>query len=38
MGSVGFRWGKEKGKWNLELKDGIDGSEIDPDTQFLDRK
>ena len=31
MGSSGFRWGKEKGKWNLILKDGVDGSEIDPD-------
>ena len=23
----GFRWGKEKGKWNLMLKDGVDGSD-----------
>ncbi|HET9264640.1 MAG TPA: nitrate reductase subunit alpha [Vicinamibacterales bacterium] len=30
MGSVGFRWGQEKGKWNLLLKDGVDGSDIDP--------
>ncbi len=36
MGSVGFRWGEEKGKWNLELKDGVDGSEIDPTLTFLD--
>ncbi|HXE89429.1 MAG TPA: nitrate reductase subunit alpha [Terriglobales bacterium] len=35
MGSVGFRWGKEKGKWNLLLKDGVDGSEIDPVLTFL---
>ncbi len=35
MGSVGFRWGKEKGKWNLLLKDGLDGSEIDPVLTFL---
>ena len=35
MGSVGFRWGKEKGKWNLELKDGVDGSEIKPALTFL---
>jgi nitrate reductase alpha subunit len=35
LGSVGHRWGKEKGKWNLELKDGIDGSEIDPALTFL---
>lgn len=36
MGSVGFRWGKEKGKWNLVLKDGQDGSDIDPVLTFLD--
>ena len=35
MGSAGFRWGKEKGKWNLLLKDGVDGSEIDPTLTFL---
>ncbi|RMD96384.1 MAG: nitrate reductase subunit alpha, partial [Calditrichaeota bacterium] len=35
MGSVGFRWGKQKGKWNLLLKDGADGSEIDPELTFL---
>ena len=26
MGSSGFRWGQTQGKWNLELKDGVDGS------------
>ena len=36
MGSVGFRWGKEKGKWNLGLKDGLDGSPIAPRLSFLD--
>jgi nitrate reductase alpha subunit len=35
MGSSGFRWGKEKGKWNLLLKDGIDNSTIDPTLTFL---
>lgn len=35
MGSVGHRWSKEKGKWNLELKDAVDGSEIDPALTFL---
>ena len=35
MGSSGFRWGKEKGKWNLELKDGANGSAIDPTLTFL---
>lgn len=36
MGSVGYRWAKEQGKWNLELKDGIDGSEIAPSLTLLD--
>ncbi|MBI4461173.1 MAG: nitrate reductase subunit alpha, partial [Acidobacteria bacterium] len=36
-GSVGFRWAKEKGKWNLELKDGSDGSVIDPVLTFLEK-
>jgi nitrate reductase alpha subunit len=36
MGSGGFRWGTEKGKWNLLLKDGQDGSEIKPALTFLD--
>jgi nitrate reductase alpha subunit len=35
MGSSGFRWGKEKGKWNLVLKDGLDQSDIDPALTFL---
>jgi nitrate reductase alpha subunit len=35
MGSSGFRWGKEKGKWNLLLQDGIDNSTIDPALTFL---
>ena len=31
MGSVGFRWAKkDTGKWNLLLKDGVDGSDIAP--------
>ena len=32
-GSIGFRWG-EQGKWNLELKDGLDGSAIAPATHM----
>ena len=36
MGSVGFRWAKEKGKWNLRLKDGLDGSDIRPVLTFID--
>lgn len=35
MGSSGFRWGSEKGKWNLLLEDGKDGSPIDPVLTFL---
>ncbi len=30
LGSIGFRWQEEKGKWNLEMKDGLDGAEIRP--------
>jgi nitrate reductase alpha subunit len=37
MGSSGFRWGTEKGKWNLQLKDGADGSKIHPALTFLDK-
>ncbi len=36
MGSSGFRWGKEQGKWNLLLKDGLDGSDIQPQLSFVD--
>ncbi|MEX2116904.1 MAG: nitrate reductase subunit alpha [Bacteroidota bacterium] len=35
LGSAGFRWGKEQGKWNMQMKDGLDGSEIDPILTFL---
>lgn len=35
-GSIGFRWQKEKGQWNLDMKDGLDGSEIDPVLTFLE--
>ncbi len=35
MGSSGFRWGKEQGKWNLLLRDGLDGSDIHPALTFL---
>ncbi|MFQ5875210.1 MAG: molybdopterin-dependent oxidoreductase, partial [Dehalococcoidia bacterium] len=34
-GSVGFRWGEEKGKWNLKMEDGLDDSPIDPALTFL---
>ena len=36
MGSSGFRWATEKGKWNLLLQDGLDGSEIKPQLTFLE--
>ncbi|MBI2850436.1 MAG: nitrate reductase subunit alpha [Chloroflexi bacterium] len=36
-GSVGARWAKQDmGKWNLEMKDGLDGAEIDPALSFVD--
>lgn len=35
MGSSGFRWGTEKGKWNMLLKDGADNSDIDPALTLL---
>jgi len=35
-GSVGHRWQTQKGQWNLELKDGLDGAKIDPVLSFLD--
>ncbi len=34
-GAVGFRWEREKGKWNLEMKDGLDGAPIEPRLTFL---
>ncbi len=36
-GTAGFRWG-DKGKWNLELKDGGDGHEIKPALSLIDRR
>src|SRR5262249_41191400 len=36
--SVGFRWGKDKCKWNLTPKDGLDGSAIAPVLSFLDQQ
>ncbi len=35
-GSVGHRWGRVMGKWNLELKDARDGSAIDPLLSFIE--
>jgi len=36
-GSVGHRWEKPKGAWNLKLEDPQDGSPIDPVLTFLPR-
>lgn len=33
-GSVGHRWQSRNGQWNLELKDGLDDSPIDPQLSF----
>ena len=35
LGSSGFRWGSTKGKWNLKLEDGKDGSQLKPQLSFL---
>jgi nitrate reductase alpha subunit len=35
-GTVGHRWGKTEGKWNLEFKDTKDGSPIAPQLSFID--
>jgi nitrate reductase alpha subunit len=34
-GSLGFRWQHQKGKWNLEMKDGLDGAQLEPRLSFL---
>jgi nitrate reductase alpha subunit len=38
MGSMGFRWQEKPGQWNLELKDGLDGAEIDPLLTLFDQR
>lgn len=35
MGTVGYRWAKEPGQWNLKLEDGLDGSPIEPTLTLL---
>jgi nitrate reductase alpha subunit len=37
LGSLGFRWQEKKGEWNLQMKDGLDGSEISPSLTFLEK-
>lgn len=37
QGSIGFRWAeKQKGKWNLEMKDGVTGEGLDPLLSFVE--
>ncbi|MFQ6046234.1 MAG: molybdopterin-dependent oxidoreductase, partial [Gemmatimonadales bacterium] len=36
-GTLGFRWEQPGGKWNLEMKDGVDDSEIAPVLSFIER-
>ncbi len=36
LGTLGFRWQKKKGEWNLQMKDGQDGSDIIPALSLLD--
>jgi nitrate reductase / nitrite oxidoreductase, alpha subunit len=35
LGAIGFRWQNEKGQWNLQMKDGLDGAEIHPQLSLL---
>lgn len=36
QGSIGFRWEeKEKGNWNLKMKDGATGERLDPILSFI---
>ncbi|KAB2891046.1 MAG: nitrate reductase subunit alpha [Desulfobulbaceae bacterium] len=35
LGTLGFRWQDKKGEWNLQQKDGQDGSEIAPVLSLL---
>jgi nitrate reductase / nitrite oxidoreductase, alpha subunit len=38
QGSIGFRWQTRNGQWNLEMKDGLDGSSIDPYLSLLENR
>ena len=36
-GTIGYRWATEdKGKWNLELTDGLTGDALDPELTFAE--
>jgi len=36
-GAVGFRWDSQSGKWNLELKDGVQSRAYEPELTFLEK-
>lgn len=36
-GSVGHRWDKTPGNWNLRMEDAVDGAAYDPELTFLER-
>jgi nitrate reductase / nitrite oxidoreductase, alpha subunit len=36
LGTLGFRWQQKKGEWNLQMKDGQDGSDLAPVLSLLD--
>ena len=36
LGTLGFRWQEQKGEWNLQMKDGQDGSDIAPVLSMLE--
>ena len=38
QGAIGFRWQEKKGQWNLQLKDGLDGSDINPQLSFFEKR
>lgn len=37
MGTMGHRWQEKEGEWNLLLKDGKDGSDINPALTFINK-
>ena len=38
MGTSGYRWQDEKGKWNLNFNDGETGKEYDPELTLIDNR
>lgn len=38
LGTLGFRWQQKEGEWNLQLKDGQDGSELAPLLSFIEHR